>query len=187
MPLLVVDNGSAFTPKISGLLESLGADFDLESFDGVGTGLMDGYDSFILSGRKNNDRVMNSANAGVVRHCVQRSKKLLGICYGAEILTLALGGTIRRMDGPQKGSRTVTPTKQNPLISDPIDAYESHRYELATLGADLESVASSASCRHEIVRHKKGGVFGTQFHPEMSGLSGRDLVANFLDMSVTTA
>ena len=32
----------------------------------------------------------------IILHAVNAKKKLLGICYGAEILALALGGTIRK-------------------------------------------------------------------------------------------
>lgn len=177
--LLVVDNGSAFTKEISGMLSSAGFRFDLLPYDRVGPEPLAGHDSFILSGRTGNDRLMNSANARIIRHCVDEFKKLLGICYGAELLALTLGGTIRRMRTVNKGSEEVTVTRPNPLASGPLEAYVSHSYEIAKLGSELESVASSRSCRHEIVQHRNQKIFGTQFHPEMSP-DGGQLIANFL-------
>ena len=193
--MLVVDNGSAFTKDISGLLESRGADFVLEPFDRVDPELVGGYGSFVLSGRTGGGaggsgaatatggrhRRMNALNARIVRHCVHRSKKLLGICYGAELLALALGGTIRRASSPRLGSETVVTCRQNPLASGSLRVYESHAYELARLGPQLEQVASSESCRYEIVRHKGRMIFGTQFHPEMTA-DGNRLLGNFLDL-----
>lgn len=177
--LLLVDNGSVFTKDISGLLASAGARFDLLPYDKVGPGSLAGHDSFILSGRTGNDRLMNSANAGIIRHCVDESKKLLGICYGAELLALTLGGTIRKMRALHKGSEEVTVTGPTPLASGSLEAYASHIYEIAKLGSELESVASSVSCRHEMVQHRSKRIFGTQFHPEMSKDGGR-LIENFL-------
>ena len=192
--MLVVDNGSAFTKDISGLLESRGADFVLEPFDRVDPELVGGSGSFVLSGRTGGGagaaaaavtggrhRRMNALNARIVRHCVHRSKKLLGICYGAELLALALGGTIRRAAGPRRGGETVVTCRQNPLASGSLCVYESHAYELARLGPQLEQVAYSESCRYEIVRHKRGMIFGTQFHPEMTA-DGNRLLGNFLDL-----
>lgn len=180
--LLVVDNGSVFTKNLSDFLLAEDADFDLLAFDRIGPGSLDGYDSFILSGRRGNDRQMNALNSKIVRHCVSGTKKLLGICYGAELLALTLGGTIRRMPSPQMGNEKISITRQNPLSTSPsIDAYESHRYELSRLGDHLLSVGASRRCRHEIIGHKNNRIFGTQFHPEMTP-DGRSLIANFLDL-----
>jgi len=177
--LLAVDNGSVFTKRISELLRSANTDFDLRAFDDVRPDSLGGYDSFILSGRRGNDKSMNALNARIIRHCVAGSKKLLGICYGAELLVLTLGGTIRKMDSLQKGSETITISRTNPLASDKMDVYESHSYELAKLGDELESVGSSKACRHEIIRHRDKKIFGTQFHPEMSR-DGARLIGAFL-------
>lgn len=179
--LLVVDNGSVFTKKISELLQSTNVDFDLRAFDSVGSDSLNRYDSFILSGRRSNDRSMNALNARIIRRCVADSKKLLGICYGAELIVLTLGGTIRKMDSLQKGNETITIGKANSLASDKIGVYESHIYELAKLGTELESIGSSKTCRHEIVRHKNRRIFGTQFHPEMTE-DGAKLIEAFLKL-----
>lgn len=177
--LLIVDNGSVFTDRIPESLGRSGEDFDVRRFDKIDPDSLDRYDSFILSGRRSNDRSMNAVNAKIIRHCVATSKKLLGICYGAELLVLTLGGTIRRMNSLQRGHQTVLVNRSNPLASGSVAVYESHMYELARLGSKLEAVASSAACRYEIIRHKNGRIFGTQFHPEMSD-DGARIIGAFL-------
>ncbi len=124
---------------------------------------------------------MNSLNSKIILHCVNTSKKLLGICYGAELLALTLGGTIRMMPNLQKGNQIVTVTQSNLLADSPITVFESHRYELSRLGDDLFSIGTSDQCRHEIIQHKTRKIFGTQFHPEMTH-DGHNLIANFLDL-----
>lgn len=178
--LLLVDNGSAFTPDISGCLESLGVGFECLHVHELGPPDACRYDSFILSGRRRNTRATNRTNAGIILHCVSSSKPLLGICYGAELMVLALGGTIRRMDEPIQGRREVRITRPNPLCDGQVVAYESHMYELASLGPHIQSVAESDTCRHEIVMHNRGRIFGTQFHPEMTP-DGRNIIRKFVN------
>ena len=51
--------------------------------------------SFFLEEEKMKKRV-NEINSKIVTYCIKNDAKLLGICYGAEILALTLGGTIRK-------------------------------------------------------------------------------------------
>ena len=73
----------------------------------------------------------------------------------------------------------VNITKKNLLFDKDIQAYQSHDYEIAKLGSQLESIASSKTCQHEIIKHSILPVFGTQFHPEMSD-DGNSLIESFL-------
>ena len=176
-----MDNGSVFTKNILDLLDSKKIEYVLKSFSNIDLDTIQKYNSFILSGRKSNDKTMNAINSKIIQHCVDESKKLLGICYGAELLTLTLGGTIKKMNSLQKGEQKISVTKPNSLISASVIVYESHSYELAKLGPLLESVASSNYCKHEIIQHKEKKIFGTQFHPEMSD-DGNKLIETFLKL-----
>lgn len=176
-----MDNGSVFTKNLSDYLVSINADFQLYTFDKIDLKSLDNYDSFILSGRRSNDKQMNVLNSKVIQHCVEESKKLLGICYGAELLVLTLGGTIHPMPYMQKGNQTVTATKSNSLMNSAIEVYESHKYEISKLGDSFVSIGTSIQCTHEIIQHKHGKIFGTQFHPEMTR-DGQSLIKKFLDL-----
>ena len=44
---------------------------------------------------------------------IKNNIKLLGICYGAEILALTLGGTIKKSQSLQKGNETIKIFKDN--------------------------------------------------------------------------
>src|SRR5437588_4048442 len=57
-------------------------------------------DKVILSGRRMNNREINIVNSSIIRQCFEKNIPLLGICYGAEIVALTLGGTIRKMAVP---------------------------------------------------------------------------------------
>lgn len=172
--LLVVDNGSVFTKNvIQLLLEKKDVDFAILPFNKVALDDLGKYDSFVLSGRRQNNRDMNTINSKIITHAISEKKPLLGICYGAEILTLTVGGTIRRMQSTQKGTNQVTVIAENPLCSGVIEAYQSHSYEISRLGKSLRQIAKSDTCNYEIIQYQDSTIFGTQFHPEMSkdGLS----------------
>ena len=142
---------------------------------------MEKFHSFILSGRRANDRKMNAINSKIIKHAVSEKKPLLGICYGAEILAITLGGTIKKSSKHVKGEETVTIENQNKLCSGEMGVTESHKYEISQLGTELHNLASSKSCKYEIVKHNSLNIFGTQFHPEMS-TDGQNMIESFLSL-----
>ena len=174
--LLLVDNGSVFTKDIANTLSNSGIKFDQKPSDQINLDDISNYDSFILSGRRNNDSQMNAKNSKIILHAVNEKKKLLGICYGAEILALALGGTIRK-SSVIRGEQEIT-SNENILCEGKNTVFESHSYEISKLGSSLNCLAESKNCKNEIVKHKELAIYGTQFHPEMTA-DGQKMIANF--------
>ena len=109
---------------------------------------MQQFNSFILSGRKKNDRKINTVNSKIIKYAISEKKHLFGICYGAEILTQTLGGTIKKSSKQVKGDETVIVEKKNKICQNKIDVFESNRYEISKLGSQLHSLARSKSCKH---------------------------------------
>ncbi|HXG06449.1 MAG TPA: gamma-glutamyl-gamma-aminobutyrate hydrolase family protein [Nitrososphaera sp.] len=179
MRVLVVDNLSPLTPDILVCLERLGVKHIYRKFSEVTFSDITTCDKVILSGRRKNDKKINLVNSKIVRQCLANGKPLLGICYGAEIIALTLGGTIRKMPYHIQGMVTVSVSSHNPLTleKESISAYESHSYCVARLPAGFKSLASSQYCEHEIF--SDGKIFGTQFHPEKSGSDGLKVLYNF--------
>ena len=182
--LLVVDNGSEFTPEITGLLARLGAAFSVCAPRDPGAWrAAQGAGSYILSGRRRNDAAMNALNSRIIRHAASAGRPLFGICYGAEMLALATGGTIRRMAEADRGLRRVEITRDSPLCpaGSSIAVREQHRYEIARLGGGLESIGRSDRCGNELIRLGNTSVYGSQFHPEMTD-GGRSMLGRFVQL-----
>ena len=108
-----------------------------------------------------------------------KKKPLLGICYGAEILALTLGGTLKKMDKVHKGIEEIKIVKTNPLCSDRMKVFESHSYMISRIDKLFDKIAESNVCKFEIIQHRDSYIFGTQFHPEMSG-DGKILLEKFV-------
>jgi GMP synthase (glutamine-hydrolysing) len=179
MPVLVVDNLSPFTPDILECFGRLDIPYMYRKFFEVSDSDLERCEKVILSGRRKNSKEINAANSKIVRQCHGSGKPLLGICYGAEIIALTFGGSIRKMSAHVHGTTPVSVSGQNPLTGDAksISVYESHGYCVARLPANFRSFASSQYCEHEIFAD--GKTFGTQFHPEKSGSDGLRLLQNF--------
>ena len=94
--LLVVDNGSIYTKNLTNFLTEKNISFEQQTPHSLNLDSISKYDSFILSGRRKNEKKVNEINSKIIKHSIINNNKLLGICYGAEILALTLGGTIRK-------------------------------------------------------------------------------------------
>ena len=177
--LLVVDNGSVYTRSLLDFLIHKKITFNTLSFDKVILSELHKYSSIILSGRTTNIALMNAVNSKIIRHAVLTKTPLLGICYGAEILALTLGGTIKKMDKSHNGIQEIKVLKSNPLCDDKIEVFESHSYLVSKLDSCFEQIAKSGYCKYEIFQYVNHKIFGTQFHPEMSD-DGKLLLEKFI-------
>lgn len=176
--LLVVDNGSIFTQNLIDFLKEKKISFKKITPNNFSLDLLDKYEAFILSGRRKNDKKINEINSKIIIYSIKNNKKLLGICYGLEILSLTLGGTIKKLQSPQKGIEEITIKTKNELINNKATVFESHGFEISRLPNSLIPLASSRNCQYEIIQYKGKPIFGTQFHPEMSP-DGKNLIIKF--------
>jgi len=179
--LLVVDNGSVYTKNLTDFLSEKKIKFTNLKHNQVKLSKINEFNSFILSGRRENIKEMNSLNSKIIQHAVSEKKNLLGICYGSEILALTLGGTIKKMDILEKGEQEISILKKNPLCKGKIRVFESHNYKISRLGSSLIDIAQSKNCMFEIIQHIKLNIFGTQFHPEMSK-DGKNIIDAFVSL-----
>ena len=176
-----MDNGSIYTKNLINFLSEKKIKFISKKADEVNLSDTQKFYSFILSGRRTNDRKMNAINSKIIKHAVSEKKPLLGICYGAEILAITLGGTIKKSDKHVRGEETVVVENKNEICDGEMGVTESHKYEISQLGPEIHNLASSKSCKYEIVKHNSLNIFGTQFHPEMSN-DGQTMIEAFLSL-----
>jgi GMP synthase (glutamine-hydrolysing) len=178
--ILVVDNTSPFSSNILACLDHLDKAYVYKRFSEVTDADVNQCDRVILSGRRKHSKQINLINSRIIRGCNYSGKSLLGICYGAEIIALTLGGSICKMPAYVHGLAVVSVSSPNHLIEEnkSITVYESHGYCIAKLPPNFKSLARSKYCDHEIFANNSN-MYGVQFHPEKSGSDGLALFKNF--------
>ncbi len=112
---------------------------------------------------------------------------ILGICYGMQLSTHLLGGTVEksrhREYGPARLSIDDTGDLFHGLAPDPVthQVWMSHGDRIEVLPDNFIKMAHSGSCPVAAMRHKISPIFGVQFHPEVVHTDiGRDVLKNFL-------
>jgi GMP synthase (glutamine-hydrolysing) len=109
---------------------------------------------------------------------------ILGICYGAQLLTQQLGGTVDRTGGGEYGRTPLTVVGASPLFTDwpeSCEVWMSHGDAITVVPAGFVATASSPGAPVAALHDPDRGIFGVQFHPEVVHTEhGRDLLERFL-------
>jgi len=180
--LLVIDNLSSYFNDLITCLNRINARYEIKRCNELDGCNKSNYDGIILSGRTNNIKSMNVANMRLVNFAYENDKPLLGICYGAEIIALALNGSLRRLESRIIGDHTINVNSENPLTDKKtLNVFECHGYYIARLPQGFAGIAESSNCKYEIIAHNTKQIFGTQFHPEISK-DGLDILSNFVNL-----
>jgi len=177
--ILVVDNGSTSLSSLVEVLRFLGTEFEIKAHSELPK--IAPFSGLIISGRAVASRESNRNNSAIIEAAESRDIPTLGICYGAEIIATTFGGTLRRLENHARENRLVTVFRRNPVLTEKTySAYESHGYKIFRLPPSFESLARSPVSDNEAIRRKRLLIFGTQFHPELSGNSGKAIIRNFV-------
>lgn len=109
---------------------------------------------------------------------------ILGICYGMQLASQALGGAVERCPAREFGRSRLQINSMEKLFAGfphEIDVWMSHGDQVSTLPKGFEPLASTNTCPIAAVRHQSRPIYGLQFHPEVSHTSlGGTLIHNFL-------
>ncbi len=110
---------------------------------------------------------------------------VLGICYGAQLMALELGGDVLPTAKREYGPATVTLTGDDGLFAglelhQPV--WMSHGDSITRLPEGFHSTAQSDSTPFAGLVDTTRGLYGIQFHPEVVHTPrGRDVLRNFVN------
>ena len=107
----------------------------------------------------------------------------LGICLGFELIVLAFGGSIGKLDKEHVGLAEISVVEEDRIFSGikSFLAYEHHWFTARVVPKVLKVLAVSGK-EVSVVRHETLPVYGFQFHPEHGAgeNQGADIFLNFL-------
>lgn len=108
---------------------------------------------------------------------------VLGICYGAQLMSYTLGGNVERAATREYGQVDIT--LGNSLLFDGVKCCNkclmSHTDRITDLPDGFIVTAYTDSCPVAAFENAEKNLYGVQFHPEVNHtLFGRELIANFL-------
>ncbi len=109
---------------------------------------------------------------------------VLGICYGMQLLALALGGRIESAEVGEFGRSQLTVAQAGKLLTaTPAEqtCWMSHRDTVFTPPPGFSALASSTASPVAAFESIERGVYGIQFHPEVVHTPyGQQVLTNFL-------
>jgi GMP synthase (glutamine-hydrolysing) len=109
---------------------------------------------------------------------------VLGICYGAQLVALQLGGEVARTGRGEYGRTALTVTDQSVLFGDlpaEQDVWMSHFDAVVRPPEGFRVVATTADAPVAALESAERGIYGVQFHPEVAHTPrGQELLKKFL-------
>lgn len=109
---------------------------------------------------------------------------VLGICYGAQLMSYLLGGTVQSCETSEYGQREITIDTSCILFEglgkDQI-VLMSHTDQIETLPEGFSGKARSNTCSYAAIANSEKKLYGVQFHPEVELTeNGTRILHNFL-------
>ena len=107
---------------------------------------------------------------------------ILGICYGMQALTHALGGQVAESLKREYGSSEITVDLENPLLPTGSQAvWMSHGDRIERMPEGFVGLAHSSSSPYAAMGDLHRNWYGVQFHPEVHHTpGGRDILRRFV-------
>lgn len=106
-----------------------------------------------------------------IRVCAAQGRKLVGICFGHQVIAQALGGAVERSrNGWGLGRRTFAIARRRPWMDEPLETcalFFSHQDQVTVLPPGAETLAGDAHCPIQMYA-VSNGVLCIQGHPEFS-------------------
>jgi GMP synthase (glutamine-hydrolysing) len=179
--IVILDYGSQYSQLIARRVRELQVYCELFPWDvEAGRVLALAPKGFILSGGPHS--VYEPEAPTLPAYVLESALPVLGICYGMQLLTHALGGQVAAAGAREYGLAQVQTRRENPLLpAGAFPVWMSHGDRIETLPPGFEVLASSANSPVAAMGDLRRRLFGVQFHPEVRHTpNGKDILRRFV-------
>lgn len=107
----------------------------------------------------------------------------MGICYGMQLMTKLLGGSVERANEREYGKAVIKAETHSLFTKLPEEqtVWMSHSDKVINLPEGFNVIAHSPSCKYAAIENPERNLYGVQFHPEVRHSEyGNDLLRNFI-------
>ena len=173
--IIILDYGSQYTQLIARRIREQHVYSEIVPFD-ITAERVKAYapKGIILSGGPNS--VFEAGAPGIDRAIFDLGVPVLGVCYGMQLMSQALGGTVQPGERREYGKTEMTVEPGNELfkgLPDTFTVWMSHGDRVAAIPAGFQVSATSANCPYAAIRNEARRFFGIQFHPEVVHTANR--------------
>lgn len=187
-PIVILDFGGQYAHLIARRVRSLGAYSDIRDPSTPAKDLKDAA-GIILSGGPQS--VYDTVSVSADQKIFSLGVPVLGICYGLQWMTKALGGTVSAGNVKEYGHTEIRPVGGGGIllkdISERCTVWMSHGDEASALPEGFQLTATSDSCAHAAFEDPRRKLFAVQFHPEVTHTEhGIEMLRRFVELCPAT-
>ncbi|MGA2135207.1 MAG: glutamine-hydrolyzing GMP synthase [Bryobacteraceae bacterium] len=180
--VFVLDAGGQYCHLIARKVRDLGVYAEVRPSETPAAQLA-GARALIISGGPNS--VYDPSSPTVDPGIFQSGARVLGICYGHQLMAHLLGGTVQLGHKGEYGMATLELDGCSSALFDGISGAQqiwmSHRDLVSAPPPGFSVLASTATCAIAAIEAPSRGLYAVQFHPEVAHTSrGREILSNFL-------
>jgi len=179
--ILILDFGSQYTQLIARRIRELNVYCEIHPYNNIPE-IGANTKGIVLSGSPCSVRDEDAPDPDF--DMFNLSVPVLGICYGAQLMALKLGGSIEASKHREYGRANLNVRTAGKLF-DEVDVHSqvwmSHGDTITSKPDQIEILASTDSVEVAAFQLTDKEVYGIQFHPEVThSLEGKQLIENFV-------
>jgi GMP synthase (glutamine-hydrolysing) len=181
--IAILDYGSQYTQLIARRVRELGVYAAVYPFDAPPE-TINQYQpkGYILSGGPNS--IYEPGAPQLPPHLLRMGQPVLGICYGMQAITYALGGKVAPSAAREYGPATITHTLHSPLLDGlpmSLNVWMSHGDRIEQPPDGFVPLAQSENSPYAAIGDVERCIYGVQFHPEVAHTpQGVHILSNFV-------